>query len=53
MTSCASYAVRGIARSTTANDALLYTQLQRIAEFVTYDVAGLVRVSQLGSAVEF
>jgi hypothetical protein len=32
---------------------LLYTQLPRIAEFVTYDVAGLTRGSHLGAAVEF
>lgn len=33
--------------------ALLYTQLQRIAEFVTYGIAGLGRGSHLGAAVEF
>ncbi|MGZ5432750.1 MAG: permease [Thermoanaerobaculia bacterium] len=32
---------------------LLYTQLQRIAAFTTYDLAGLPRGSHLGSAVEF
>ncbi|MGZ8796862.1 MAG: permease [Thermoanaerobaculia bacterium] len=32
---------------------LLYTQLQRIALFVTYDLAHLARGSHLGSAVEF
>lgn len=32
---------------------LLYTQLQRIAAFTTYDLAGLRRGSHLGSAVEF
>jgi hypothetical protein len=42
-----------IAAAVVAALVLLYTQLQRIAEFVTYDVAGLVRGSHLGSAVEF
>jgi uncharacterized membrane protein YraQ (UPF0718 family) len=32
---------------------LLYTQLPRIAELVTYDVAGLARGSHLGAAIEF
>jgi hypothetical protein len=33
--------------------ALLYTQLQRIADFVAYDAAGLTRGSHVGTAVEF
>jgi uncharacterized protein len=32
---------------------LLYTQLQRIAGFVTYGLAGLTRGSHLAAAVEF
>ena len=32
---------------------LLYSQLQRIATFTTYDLAGLTRGSHLASAVEF
>ncbi len=32
---------------------LLYSQLQRIATFATYDLAGLTRGSHLASAVEF
>ena len=32
---------------------LLYTQLSRIAAFLTYDLAGLARGRHLGSAVEF
>lgn len=32
---------------------ILYSQLQRIATFATYDVAGLTRGSHLASAVEF
>ena len=32
---------------------LLYSQLQRIATFTTYDLAGLAHGSHLGSAVEF
>ncbi len=33
--------------------AILYTQLQRFAAFLTYDLAGLTRGSRLGSAAEF
>src|SRR6266508_773512 len=33
--------------------ALLYSQLQRVAEFLSYDLAGLARGSRLGSAVKF
>lgn len=33
--------------------ALLYTQLQRIADLVAYDVAALTRGSHVGAAVEF
>lgn len=33
--------------------ALLYSQLQRLAAFLSYDLAGLARGSRLGSAVEF
>jgi len=32
---------------------LFYTQLQRLAAFLTYDLAGLARGSRLSSAVEF
>jgi uncharacterized membrane protein YraQ (UPF0718 family) len=39
--------------SASAAAALLYTQLYRLAAFVSYDLAGLSRGSHLGSAVEF
>jgi hypothetical protein len=64
MTTLASVATNGWWRATPrrgwaltatalAAAALLYTQLQRLAAFLSYDLAGLERGSHLGSAVEF
>lgn len=64
MTTLASIATNGWWRATPrrgwaltatalAAAAVLYTQLQRLAPFLSYDLAGLERGSHLGSAVEF